>query len=351
MNINNNQESFVFINQYAPVIIPTLDRYDHFCLCLESLEKCALSGFTEVYVGLDYPPSEKYVEGWMKIDEYLSEKEKRNSFKKLHVFRRESNCGVGKPTGNNELLMKEVSRTNDRYIFTEDDNVFSFRFLEYMNRGLEMFKEDKSVFSICGYIHPYDYSIPKSDSTCVKLQEMSAWGYGSWFDRRFSREEMNLMVNEYLSDNEIRKHFHEVRPDIFTGLMTMKDRNIIWGDCLYTANLFKTKRHCIFPLLSLVQNHGWDGKGTNGGILKGFSDQAVEGKINTPFSFVMANEKETRIVNESIVRYWKHRTSFIHRVLNEIEIQLYSLTGKVFTFKGGVKLVKKVRSWWYRTIK
>lgn len=28
------------IKQYAPVVIPTLNRYDHFKACLESLEKC-----------------------------------------------------------------------------------------------------------------------------------------------------------------------------------------------------------------------------------------------------------------------------------------------------------------------
>lgn len=44
------------IKQYAPVVIPTLNRYDHFKACLESLEKCK----TDVYVVLDFSPSEEY---------------------------------------------------------------------------------------------------------------------------------------------------------------------------------------------------------------------------------------------------------------------------------------------------
>ena len=48
----------------APVIIGTLNRFEHFHDCLESLEKCTMADETDVYVALDYPPSEKYVEGW-----------------------------------------------------------------------------------------------------------------------------------------------------------------------------------------------------------------------------------------------------------------------------------------------
>ena len=62
------------IKTYAPVLIPTLNRYEHFKRCLESLEKCTGAEHTEIFVALDYPPSEKYKEGWSKICKYLEEK-------------------------------------------------------------------------------------------------------------------------------------------------------------------------------------------------------------------------------------------------------------------------------------
>lgn len=64
------------IKQYAPVLIPTLNRYEHFKRCLESLERCTGADMTDVYVGLDYPTSDKYRKGWQKIDLFLKEKEK-----------------------------------------------------------------------------------------------------------------------------------------------------------------------------------------------------------------------------------------------------------------------------------
>ena len=58
---------------YAPVVIPTLNRFEHFKQCLESLERCNNADKTEVYVALDYPPSDKYVEGGEKLmSTYLS---------------------------------------------------------------------------------------------------------------------------------------------------------------------------------------------------------------------------------------------------------------------------------------
>lgn len=39
---------------------------------MESLSRCTHADKTELVVGLDYPPSEKYIEGWEKISNYVS---------------------------------------------------------------------------------------------------------------------------------------------------------------------------------------------------------------------------------------------------------------------------------------
>lgn len=45
----------IIVDNFAPVIIPTLCRYEHFKECLESLSRCTWAEKTEVYIGLDYP--------------------------------------------------------------------------------------------------------------------------------------------------------------------------------------------------------------------------------------------------------------------------------------------------------
>ena len=147
----------VEIKQYAPVIIPTLNRYEHFKRCLESLEECTGAKMTNVYVALDFPPSEKYIEGWKKIDAYLVEKEQSNGFNKLFIIRREQNCGIGHDKSNFSLLRSYVMSLYDRYIVTEDDNVFSPNFLDYINKGLELYKDDMRVLQVCAYNYQIEF--------------------------------------------------------------------------------------------------------------------------------------------------------------------------------------------------
>ena len=88
----------------APIIIPTLNRYEHLRRCIESLGKNTLANETEIYISLDYPPSDKYIEGYNKVYQYL----KSNSidgFKEVHIFFQEKNLG---PTENAYFLRREV---------------------------------------------------------------------------------------------------------------------------------------------------------------------------------------------------------------------------------------------------
>lgn len=43
---------------YYPVIIPTLNRFEHFKNCVESLANCTYAPETELIIGLDFPPAE-----------------------------------------------------------------------------------------------------------------------------------------------------------------------------------------------------------------------------------------------------------------------------------------------------
>lgn len=327
--------------EFAPVIIPTLNRYKHFVACLESLEKCRYAERTHVFVSLDYPPSDKYKSGWQQISDFLLDKENKNGFLSLTVIRQERNLGIKYPS-NYTFLKELVLKEYDRYISTEDDNVFSYRFLEYMNLCLEKYKDDGTVYAVTGYIHPID--MPTVKASVVKLQEMSAWGCGFWRDKLLSRVETLHLLDEMLVNKDLRKHFSQRRPSIYTGLMHMKYKQVIWGDCFNTAYEYYTGKYCICPTISLVQNHGWDGSGTHGGIVKGYCTQEVEGLIAEPFELIEANQNETKRIDESVVKYWKGYEGGVHNVVDNVEIALFSLTGKIIMFDSLKKQYKKIRN-------
>ena len=57
--------------KYAPIIIPTLCRFEHFQRLIESLKCNSWAKYTDVYVGIDYPPIQRYRQGWQRICDYV----------------------------------------------------------------------------------------------------------------------------------------------------------------------------------------------------------------------------------------------------------------------------------------
>lgn len=252
------------ITTYAPVLIPTLNRYEHFKRCLESLEHCTGADKTDVYVGLDFPPAEKYADGWKKIDEYLSEKVKNHGFRNLFVRKRETNCGVGKPNSNATLLRKEIESSVEYYISSEDDNEFSPNFLEYMNKCLLRFKDDDRIIKVCGY--NFEMEFPEMYRNNFYLSKTGcAWGTGSWVKKMpFMSKYYNL---DYLRNI--------VRNDITYGLLLNRNSEcinyIIWmlksrrlhGDAIWEIYCVLEDKYIILPTKSKSRNHGNDGTGTH----------------------------------------------------------------------------------------
>lgn len=251
------------ITTYAPVIIPTLNRYEHFKKCIESLEKCTHSEQTVVYVALDYPPNENYIDGWMKIDSFLSKKEGNNDFKVLHVIRRDRNYGICHDNGNSETLIREIEQRYDRYIFTEDDNEFSPNFLDYMNWGLETYKDDPNIISICGY---NEIPIKEDYKHNIFVDTWySAWGVGHWV------EKWNKLSALVKSEDYSRRFIKDCpitiifKRDIWLASSVIG--SIESGRYYWDAIPYRFKEYPLYsvhPVVTMVRNWGQEGSGQHG---------------------------------------------------------------------------------------
>lgn len=247
------------IIKYAPVVIPTLNRFEHFKRCLDSLEQCTGAEHTDVYIGLDYPPSEKYVEGWKKIDDYLKKKEHNNKFGNLYVRRRDHNCGIGGPNGNGSLLYKEIKEVTDRYIFSEDDNEFSPCFLEYMNKALEKYKDDQRIICVCGY----SATDVIEDDNIYFSREMISWGIGRWIEKRKKTSKFITIdsLKSVLKNYQSSMLLYRYRPVILNRVMDQVSSGSIYTDVCYTCYCLFYNCYCVYPSKNLVRNWGHDGSG------------------------------------------------------------------------------------------
>ena len=260
---------------YAPVMIPTLNRYEHFKRCIESLERCTDADKTDVYVGLDYPPSEKYVEGWKKIDAYLAEKEKQHGFKNLFVRRRTTNCGVGHEGGNGNLLLKELKLVSDKFIGTEDDNEFSPCFLEYMNKALEKYKDYPQIIRISAYNGSEMRWV--SSRNCFCNIDSPGYGIGGWFAKEaYLKIDYNQIQAELRASSKRLWRIFWTYPAIIQKAIRMIEKKENYGDVRLSMHNLLYGTFTLCPTLSMARNWGCDGSGLHSGIVVGKENEEIE---------------------------------------------------------------------------
>lgn len=250
------------LSNYAPVLIPTCNRYNHLKRCLESLEKCSGANNTDVYVAVDYPPSEKYIEGWERVTEYLRKKESGHKFHTFRVYYRDRNYGLGHRNSNIGVLIDDIRTNYDSFISTEDDNEFSPNFLEYMNMCLERFKNDDRIIKICGY--NFDINMPPMYKNNFYISMRGcAWGTASWFNKRDL--ELQYYDLDYLRtiirDDSSYYRLKQIYPRAITLLYGMLKSGKLHGDATWEICCALEDKYFILPTLSKVRNYGNDGSG------------------------------------------------------------------------------------------
>ena len=246
-------------NVYAPVIIPTLCRYEHFKRCVESLSRCTGAEYTDLYIGLDYPFKEAHTEGYQKICEYVNT---IRGFKNVFVFKRETNLGV---TPNARDLRARVQEKYDRYIYTEDDNEFAPNYLEYMNAGLELYKDHPDVLYICGYLIDWGGDFEKCMGTykynAFPAKDFNASGYGMWTNKipNIELTKISVLNSWKLTFKAFRKGYCRA---INRMVYQLHKESQLPDVCKRLYCAFNNK-YCIFPRVSKVRNWGYDGTGLN----------------------------------------------------------------------------------------
>lgn len=238
--------------RYYPVLITTLNRYEHFRRCVESLARCTHADRTELVIGLDYPPAEKYVSGYRQIKDYLPS---ITGFAKVTVMERDHNYGAIR---NCRSLIAYSSQYYDACILSEDDNEFAPAFLDFMNKALDMYKDDDRVKTVGGYCHLEFDGL--ADKGVHFTYDNCAWGVGLWSHK----EQVSRSWQDYLwlwkSPRDFWRIF-SVNPSVAKMFDTMMHKKAYWSDIVRTVANIHAGTYQVVPVRTLVRNHGYDGSG------------------------------------------------------------------------------------------
>lgn len=242
---------------FAPVVIPTLNRFQHLKKCLESLERCKYSSQTDVIICLDYPSKDEHKDGYNQINHYLNEK--KFEFKNTYILRRERNFGL---TQNVTSAYDSIIFRNYKFwILSEDDNQFSYNFLEYMNIQLNKYYHDDSVYAVNGYSFPIDIDFNLLANYSYFSHAYSPWGTGFWVHKyqATSSEEADSYLLNFTHAITLLKS----APYVFEMLVSMRYSNKYYGDTIYRSRFILNNTKCVSPVLSKVRNCGFDNSGIN----------------------------------------------------------------------------------------
>jgi len=246
----------------APILVQVYTRKKHFTNCIESLAQCKLAEQSHLFIASDAPKNEDDMQAVDDIRKYC---ETIKGFAKVDVLAYEHNLGALEAS---KYAQQRIFSEYSSMIFTEDDNIFSPNFLEFINEGLEYYKDNPNVFAICGYKHPFKmpklYPYDIYASACI-----SAWGFGVW-------KEKYLSVNLYpkrieLSTKQVKRYAHS----FYELMLDIISKNIVYGDVLMMYHCIKNNMITIHPVISLVQNHGHDGSGEHCGINTEYFNQEI----------------------------------------------------------------------------
>lgn len=264
-----------------PVIITTVNRYEHFKRCVESLARNTHANKTELVIGLDYPPSEKYEEGYKKIKAYIPT---ITGFRKITVFERDENYGA---EANFAALLSYSFEHNDAVISTEDDNEFSPCFLDFMNKALEKYKEDNNVLCVEGENNIKYLNLIQSNIMFAPTG--GGRGLGFWKQKEmpfFDNSYPVKLLNSWEKSWDIFKNY----PGMLQMLLAMvKNGKELWGDVLISCKNITEGTLQLRPRRSMVRNHGYDGSGLHSGVNLKYARQLMEYEIENTRVFELEN--------------------------------------------------------------
>lgn len=240
--------------KFAPIVIFTYNRPEHTRQTVEALQRNLYASESDLIIYSDAPKDERAKEG---VDETRKYIKTISGFKSLRIVEREMNMGLA-----NSLIdgITAVVTEYGNIIVVEDDLISSPYFLQFMNEGLEKYKDNDRVASIHGYVNPVKDILPEN----FFLSYASSWGWATWSRawKIFEADGVKLMKN--LEERNLKKHIDLNNSYYFVKMLTnyIQGKNSSWAIRWYISIVLNDKL-CLYPGRSLIAQNGCDGSGTH----------------------------------------------------------------------------------------
>ena len=241
----------------APVVLFVFNRIDHTQKAVEALQKNNFARESELYIYSDGSRNEKDAPLIEAVRQYCKN---ITGFAKVHLIEREGNWGIEK---NEIAALNELLSNYEACIVLEDDLKVSTNFLEYMNRALVRYKDEKKVISIAGHSYIDEKSKKARGQEFYFTQLTSSWGWATWSDRWALFDDRNVNP-DVLESAEMQRRFDLDGACPYTQMLKEQIANhyITW-DMAWYYKAFEHGLLTLAPVCTMVNNIGRDGSGVH----------------------------------------------------------------------------------------
>ena len=242
--------------QYAPIVIFAFNRLNSLKACVAALQKNTEALDSDLVVWVDGPRPDKNGEK-EKVDSVRNYVRTISGFRSVTYHFSVENKKLG------PSIIDGVTQIVNQYgkvIVVEDDLIASRNFLAYMNFGLNRYEQNQEVWSICGF--SCKMKVPKGyQADAYFCPRSSSWGWATWKNRWQSCDWELKDWDEVVKNG---KAFNRWGGSDCFGMLKgwHEGRNQSWA-IRFCYNQFVNNALSLFPVLSKIDNEGFDGSGTN----------------------------------------------------------------------------------------
>lgn len=242
----------------APILLFAYNRLDHLKLTIDALSKNKLATVSDLYVFSD-GAKENDIESKKAVQEIRGYLTTIRGFKTINIVCHDNNKGLAK---NITEAVSNYIKIYKKVIVLEDDIITSENFLLYMNTALEKYKNHGRIWHVSGWNYPIVEKEDKSQHAFF-WRGMNCWGWGTWEDRwiYFNKDPKRIIT--HWDKKKIYNFNIDGCHNFFSQIKLNSEGRINTWAIFWYATIFENDGLCLNPIVSLTENVGLDGSGTN----------------------------------------------------------------------------------------
>lgn len=294
----------------APVALFVYARPEETARTIESLKQNFLATETKLFIFSDGARNEKdlpLVEEVRKLIRNVN-----NGFYDVQIFEREKNFGLA-----NSIItgVTQVLKQFEKIIVIEEDLISSQNFLNYINEGLNFYKDNEKVFSVTGYTYqlkiPSDY---KFDNYFAPRCESLGWG--TWANRWFKVDWQMKNFKDFINNRRLKQKFDSVGADLLPMLLKQQIGVLDSWAVRWCYAHFQNNAFCSYPIKSKIVHIGVGGLATHVKNENKILETEIDDELKTQFLFSDEIFLDERIMNQ-------YKKMFRKKIMNRLRTLYY----------------------------